>query len=141
MLSHLIFLVLAMAVNCAAYPSSIETHLPASDNSLQIEWATANVSLPENSLAHGLNERVGESLSDIWDLPAGLLFCNFSTESTITHKYVETLVNGPYAGMANSALLRANSGELWKVTHKVGVRQGTQICGFHPSSSTTSARC
>lgn len=141
MFLHLVFLFLALAANSAAYPSPTATDLPANDNSLEIEWVAANVSFPENSLAHGLNERIGESLSDIWDLPAGLLFCNFSTESTITHQYVETLVNRPYAGMANSALLRANSGELWKVTHKVGVRQGTQICGFHPSSSTTSARC
>lgn len=141
MFLHLVFLFLALAANCPAYPSSTATDLAANDNFLEVEWVAANVSLLENSFELGFNERIGESLSDVWDLPAGLLFCNFSRESTINHNYVTTLVNGPYAGMANSALLRSNSGELWKVTHSVGIRQGTQICRFYSSSLTTSPRC
>lgn len=102
----------------------------AHGNSLDFEWAAANVSLAGNSFSVGFNERIVESLSDIWDLPAGLLFCNFSLESTINHNYVTTLVNGLYAGMASSSLLRANSGELRKITHNLGVRQGTKFVGF-----------
>lgn len=141
MFSYLVFLVLALAVNSAPFPSPTATEFPAQGDSLDFEWAAANVSLNGSSFSVDLNERVGDSLSDVWDLPAGLLFCNFSSENTINHNYVTTLVNGLYAGMANSALLRASSGELWKATHNLGVRQGTQICRSHPSSIERFPRC
>lgn len=96
MFFYLVFLVLALAVNSAAFPSPTTTELPAQGDSLELEWAAASVYLNGSSFSVGLNdsERIGDSLSDVWDLPAGLLFCNFSSENTINHNYVTTLVNG-----------------------------------------------
>lgn len=138
---HLVFLVLALALTSAAFPFPTATNLPAHGDSLDLEWAAAKVSIAGDSLALGMNERIGESLSDVWDLPAGLLFCNYSSDTTINHSYVATLMNGLYAGRANSALLRAKTGDIWKVTHKIGVLRGTQICRFHPSSVGDSSHC
>ncbi|KAG6364005.1 hypothetical protein INS49_009108 [Diaporthe citri] len=86
------------------------------------------MSLLGDSFALGLDEKTGQSLSDVWDLPTGLLFCNGSADIAINHNYVTDLINGQYAGRANSALLRAHSGEVWKI----GTLPGTQIyvCNF-----------
>lgn len=128
MLFHLLFLALALALSSAAFPIPKTTDRPAHGNTIELEWAAANMSLLGNSFALGLNEKTGQSLSDVWDLPTGLLFCNETSDITINHNYVTSLINGLYAGLANSALLRADSGEVWKITHKIGVLRGTQIC-------------
>lgn len=130
MLFHLLLTALALALTSAKFSLPM---VPGNDNMSGIEYAAAKISLAGDSFALGLNERIGKSLSDVWDLPTALLFCNKSSDSTIDHSYVATLTNGPYAGMANSALLRAVSGQLWKITHHFGVHRGTQICKSHQS--------
>lgn len=131
----LVLLVLALALTSAAFPFPIATDILVNGNTPELEWAAAKVSLAWDSLALGMVGRIGESLSDVWDLPGSLLFCNYSSETTINHSYVTGLLNSLYAGKANSALLRANSGELWKITHKIGVVRGTQICKSDPCLS------
>lgn len=128
MLFHFLFLILALALTSAAFPTPSVTDLPAHGNATELQWAAASMPLLGDSSALGLNEKAGQSLSDVWDLPPGLLFCNESSDIPINHNYVTSLINTFYAGRANSALLRADSGWLWKIAHKIGTLPGTQIC-------------
>lgn len=128
MLFSLLFLFLALCLTSAAFPVPSATDLPAHSNTTELQWAAANMSLLGNSSVLGLNEETGQSLSDVWDLPPGLLFCNESSAIAINHNYVTSLVNSFYAGRANSALLRTNSGWMWKIAHRIGTLPGTQIC-------------
>lgn len=132
MLFHLLLVVLALALTSATFPISAQSHLPTHGNTSEMERAAATMSLLGNPFALGLNEEIGQSLSNVWDLPTGQLFCNDSSGDTINHNYVTTLTNTLYASKANTALLRAVSGEVWKITHTIGTLQGTQICKSHP---------
>lgn len=105
MLFHVLVVVLALALASAAFPILPDSYLPAHGNTSEIEWAAANMSLFGDSSALGLNARTVQSLSDVWDLPTGLLFCNESSDITINHNYMTSLINGVYAGKAESALL------------------------------------
>lgn len=130
---HLLFLFLALALASAGFSIPTATDLPAYGNNTEIEWAAATMSLLGGAFAVGLNGKTGQSLSDDWDLPTGQIFCNDSSDDTIDHNYVTTLINTLYAGKANSGLLRAASGEVWKITHNnKGTLRGTQICKSHP---------
>lgn len=126
------FCVILLILTLASFPPpcllATGTELSSQNDSGEVEWAAASTSLVGASIDVVFSERTVQSLSDIWDLPPGLLFCNRTTDTTITHSYVSDLMNSGYADKANSDLLRANSGEHWKMTHKIGELRGTQIC-------------
>lgn len=131
---HMLLLLLVMALFSAASqaPAAIKTNLAARayGDIDETDWAAATVSLQGIDFVAEPVE--GSSLSDIWDLPPGLLFCNRTTDTKILHSDVTNLVTSLYAGKSNAALLRARTGELWKIVHKIGDKwHGTQICESH----------
>lgn len=128
MLFHLLVLIAALALTSAEPLSPTATSLLGHGDTDAIESASASMPLAPESFASVLSGKAGQSLSENWDLPPGLMYCNKSSFSTINHDYVTTLVNGLYAGKANTGLLRAHGGELFKIAHKIGVLRGTQIC-------------
>lgn len=118
---YLILFILTLALFSTPCTLATETQLSSSGGAEEGDWATATISLVGASIDVIFSESTVQSLSDVWDLPPGLLFCNRTTDTTITHTYVSDLINSVYADKANSDLLRAQSGEHWK-------RRGTQIC-------------
>lgn len=127
---YLILLILTLALFSPPCPLATGTELSSHNNSGEIEWAAESISLVGASIDVVFSDDTVQSLSDAWDLPPGLLFCNRTTDTTITHTYVSDLMNSAYADKANSDLLRAQSGEHWKMVHKIGTLRGTQICKF-----------
>ncbi|KAG8157864.1 hypothetical protein KVR01_012136 [Diaporthe batatas] len=128
-----LFLVLAMALFSGASQVAKETGLGALQavDPDETEWAAATFSLQASHII--ADPPAGSSLSDIWDLPPGLILCNKTTDTKILHSDVDNLVTSLYAGKSSAALLRAGTGELWKIVHKAGdVWRGTQIyiCNF-----------
>lgn len=123
-----LLVILTLALFSAPCTLAIETGLSSHGDGGEVEWAAASTSLVEESFDIVFSEGTGQSLSDVWDLPPGLLFCNKTTDAAINHSYVTDLMNRGYADKASSDLLRARSGEHWKITHMIGMHRGTQIC-------------
>lgn len=124
----LLLLIMTLALFSMPCILATETALSSHRDAEEVDWAAASISLVGASIDVIFSESTVQSLSDVWDLPPGLLFCNRTTDTTITHSYVSDLMNSAYADKANSDLLRAQSGEHWKMVHKIGKLRGTQIC-------------
>jgi hypothetical protein len=122
---HFILTFLTLAVFSMAHRLPEKTALATRGTTDGIERADVTISLVGDAFTVVSGQPVDKSLSDIWHLSTALLFCNKTTDATISHLYVEDLTHGLYAEKSSAALLWAQSGHIWKIVQKIGVIRGT----------------
>ncbi|KAK2613173.1 hypothetical protein N8I77_000100 [Diaporthe amygdali] len=101
--SHLLFIILGLALTSVAFSFPKSTALPMLSADPNVKSATANITLFHGTFDLGLSHSREH-----------VLFCNGSSATTIDHKNMSHLVNKPYASKSKYFLLLSQSGYISK---------------------------